>query len=91
MRRSNTRQCQALCVRLPEASGPSFVSSHYIQESPGGERDWPAGKGLEAVGAGHADSPDNDFTSHLAGVSLEGSELVFPDLVQLICSYSHTR
>ncbi|XP_019593377.2 ras and Rab interactor 1 isoform X1 [Rhinolophus sinicus] len=60
VRRSNTRQCQALCVRLPEASGPSFVSSHYIQESPG-------------------------------GVSLEGSELVFPDLVQLICSYCHTR
>ncbi|CAO2584245.1 Ras and Rab interactor 1 [Lemmus lemmus] len=37
VRKSNTRQCQALCVRLPEASGPSFVSSHYIQESPGGE------------------------------------------------------
>ncbi|XP_054426554.1 ras and Rab interactor 1 isoform X2 [Pteronotus mesoamericanus] len=60
VRKSNTRQCQALCVRLPEASGPSFVSSHYIQESPG-------------------------------GVSLEGSELVFPDLVQLICAYCHTR
>lgn len=38
VRKSNTRQCQALCVRLPEASGPSFVSSHYIQEHPGGER-----------------------------------------------------
>ncbi|XP_055466322.1 ras and Rab interactor 1 isoform X1 [Psammomys obesus] len=61
VRRSNTRQCQALCVRLPEASGPSFVSSHYIQESPGG------------------------------GVCLEGSELVFQDLVQLICAYCHTR
>lgn len=60
VRKSNTRQCQALCVRLPEASGPSFVSSHYIQESPG-------------------------------GVSLEGSELIFPDLVQLICTYCHTR
>ncbi|XP_012612939.1 ras and Rab interactor 1 [Microcebus murinus] len=60
VRKSNTRQCQALCVRLPEASGPSFVSSHYILESPG-------------------------------GVSLEGSELVFPDLVQLICAYCHTR
>ncbi|XP_020020330.2 ras and Rab interactor 1 isoform X2 [Castor canadensis] len=60
VRKSNTRQCQALCVRLPEASGPSFVSSHYIQES-------------------------------LAGISLEGSELMFPDLVQLICSYCHTR
>ncbi|XP_045711428.1 ras and Rab interactor 1 isoform X1 [Phyllostomus hastatus] len=60
VRKSNTRQCQALCVRLPEASGPSFVSSHYIQESPG-------------------------------GVSLEGSELVFPDLVQLICAYCHSR
>ncbi|XP_026946518.1 ras and Rab interactor 1 isoform X2 [Sagmatias obliquidens] len=47
-------------MRLPEASGPSFVSSHYIQESPG-------------------------------GVSLEGSELVFLDLVQLICAYCHTR
>ncbi|XP_014440814.1 ras and Rab interactor 1 isoform X2 [Tupaia chinensis] len=60
VRKSNTRQCQALCVRLPDASGPSFVSSHYIQEGPG-------------------------------GVSLEGSELVFPDLVQLICAYCHTR
>lgn len=60
VRKSNTRQCQALCVRLPEASGPSFVSSHYIEERPG-------------------------------GVSLEGSELVFPDLVQLICAYCHTR
>ncbi|XP_077818242.1 ras and Rab interactor 1 isoform X4 [Macaca mulatta] len=47
-------------MRLPEASGPSFVSSHYILESPG-------------------------------GVSLEGSELMFPDLVQLICAYCHTR
>ncbi|XP_053417578.1 ras and Rab interactor 1 isoform X2 [Nycticebus coucang] len=60
VRKSNTRQCQALCVRLPEASSPSFVSSHYILESPG-------------------------------GISLEGSELVFPDLVQLICAYCHTR
>ncbi|XP_004452551.1 ras and Rab interactor 1 [Dasypus novemcinctus] len=60
VRKSNTRQCQALCVRLPEASGPSFVASHYVQESPG-------------------------------GVSLEGSELVFPDLVQLICGYCHAR
>uniref|UniRef100_A0A452SS24 Ras and Rab interactor 1 n=1 Tax=Ursus americanus TaxID=9643 RepID=A0A452SS24_URSAM len=60
VRKSNTRGCQALCVRLPEAGGPSFVSSHYVQESPG-------------------------------GVSLEGSELMFPDLVQLICAYCHTR
>ncbi|PNI93606.1 RIN1 isoform 7, partial [Pan troglodytes] len=27
----------------------------------------------------------------LSGVSLEGSELMFPDLVQLICAYCHTR
>nr|XP_054296563.1 ras and Rab interactor 1 isoform X3 [Pongo pygmaeus] len=60
VRKSSTRQCQALCLRLPEASGPSFVSSHYILESPG-------------------------------GVFLEGSELVFPDLVQLICAYCHSR
>ncbi|KAM6157850.1 ras and Rab interactor 1 [Rhynchocyon petersi] len=60
VRKSNTRRCQALCVRLPEASGPSFVSSHYILERPG-------------------------------GVSLEGSELEFPDLVSLICAYCHTR
>uniref|UniRef100_A0A8D2CPE7 Ras and Rab interactor 1 n=1 Tax=Sciurus vulgaris TaxID=55149 RepID=A0A8D2CPE7_SCIVU len=60
VRKSNTRQCQTLCVRLPEASGPSFVSSHYIQES-------------------------SD------GVSLEGSALMFPDLVQLICAYCHTQ
>ncbi|XP_054997413.1 ras and Rab interactor 1 [Sorex araneus] len=60
VRKSNTRQCQVLCVRLPEASGPSFVSSHYVQEGP-------------------------------RGVSLEGSELAFPDLVQLICFYCHSR
>ncbi|KAG8522622.1 Ras and Rab interactor 1 [Galemys pyrenaicus] len=60
VRKSHTRQCQVLCVRLPEASGPSFVSSHYIQESP-------------------------------RGVSLEGSALVFPDLVQLICTYCYAR
>lgn len=28
-------------MRLPEAGGPSFVSSHCIQETAGGERDWP--------------------------------------------------
>ncbi|XP_068922496.1 ras and Rab interactor 1 [Petaurus breviceps papuanus] len=60
VRKSNTRQCKALCVRLPEASGPSFVSSHDIQETP------------EAV-------------------SLEGSELSFPDLIQLISAYCHSR
>ncbi|XP_068834959.1 ras and Rab interactor 1 isoform X2 [Capricornis sumatraensis] len=60
VRKSNSRQCQALCVRLPEASGPSFVSSHCIQET-------------------------------ARGVSLEGSGLVFLDLVQLICAYCHTR
>ncbi|XP_020824035.1 ras and Rab interactor 1 isoform X2 [Phascolarctos cinereus] len=60
VRKSNTRQCKALCVRLPEASGPSFVSSHDIRESP------------EAV-------------------SLEGSELSFPDLIQLISAYCHSR
>uniref|UniRef100_A0A452G1M1 Ras and Rab interactor 1 n=1 Tax=Capra hircus TaxID=9925 RepID=A0A452G1M1_CAPHI len=60
VRKSNSRQCQALCVRLPEASGPSFVSSHCIQET-------------------------------ARGVSLEGSDLVFLDLVQLICAYCHTR
>ncbi|XP_037373419.1 ras and Rab interactor 1 [Talpa occidentalis] len=60
VRKSHTRQCQVLCVRLPEASGPSFVSSHCIQESP-------------------------------RGVSLEGSALAFPDLVQLICTYCYAR
>ncbi|XP_027711875.1 ras and Rab interactor 1 [Vombatus ursinus] len=60
VRKSNTRQCKALCVRLPEASGPSFVSSHDIRETP------------EAV-------------------SLEGSELSFPDLIQLISTYCHSR
>ncbi|XP_056657272.1 ras and Rab interactor 1 isoform X2 [Monodelphis domestica] len=60
VRKSNTRQCKALCVRLPEASGASFVSSHDIRETP------------EAV-------------------SLEGSELSFPDLIQLISSYCHRR
>ncbi|XP_004713756.1 ras and Rab interactor 1 [Echinops telfairi] len=59
VRKSNTRRCQALCVRLPEA-GPSFVASHYVLERPG-------------------------------GVSLEGSELTFPDLVHLICAYCHSR
>ncbi|XP_051822580.1 ras and Rab interactor 1 [Antechinus flavipes] len=60
VRKSNTRQCKALCVRLPEALGPSFVSSHDIREGP------------EAV-------------------SLEGSELHFPDLIQLISAYCHSR
>ncbi|XP_074087106.1 ras and Rab interactor 1 [Macrotis lagotis] len=60
VRKSNTRQCKVLCVRLPEASGPSFVSSHYIRETP------------EAV-------------------SLEGSDLSFPDLIQLISSSCHSR
>lgn len=50
VRKSNTRQCQALCVRLPEASGPSFVASHYVQQSPGGERDWPGGDGAGSRG-----------------------------------------
>lgn len=80
-------------MRLPEASGPSFVSSHCIQETTGGERDWP---GL-AGGAGSIRSgrrgvpPENNLTFHPSGVSLEGSELVFLDLVQLICAYCHTR
>lgn len=52
VRKSNTRQCQALCVRLPEASGPSFVSSHYIQESPGGEGAGLAGRGWRQAGEG---------------------------------------
>ncbi|XP_016041742.1 ras and Rab interactor 1 isoform X2 [Erinaceus europaeus] len=60
VRKSNTHQCQVLCVRLPEASSPSFVSSHYILEGTG-------------------------------GISLEGSELRFPDLVQLICTSCHDR
>ncbi|XP_036620451.1 ras and Rab interactor 1 [Trichosurus vulpecula] len=60
VRKSNTRQCKALCVRLPEASGPSFVSSHDIRET------------SEAV-------------------SLEGSELSFPDLIQLISTYCLSR
>ncbi|XP_043829253.1 ras and Rab interactor 1 isoform X2 [Dromiciops gliroides] len=60
VRKSNTRQCKALCVRLPEASGPSFVSSHDIHETP------------EAV-------------------SLEGSDLSFPDLIQLIATYCESR
>lgn len=55
VRKSNTRQCQALCVRLPEASGPSFVSSYYIQERPGGERDWLEGRGWKQR-LGHGDS-----------------------------------
>lgn len=50
VRKSNTRQCQTLCVRLPEATGPSFVSSHYIQESSDGKRDWPGRKGLQMGG-----------------------------------------
>lgn len=50
VRKSNTRHCQALCMRLPEASGPSFVSSHYILESPGGEGlAWQEGAGRREV------------------------------------------
>ncbi|XP_038620330.1 ras and Rab interactor 1 isoform X2 [Tachyglossus aculeatus] len=60
VRKSTTRQCKVLCLRLPEASGPSFVANHDIRESPG-------------------------------VVSLKGSELVFPDLIQLVSSYCHIR
>ncbi|XP_028915968.1 ras and Rab interactor 1 [Ornithorhynchus anatinus] len=60
VRKSTTRQRKVLCVRLPEASGPSFVANHDIRETPG-------------------------------VVSLEGSELVFPDLIQLVSSYCHIR
>lgn len=67
VRKSNTRQCQALCVRLPEASGPSFVSSHYIQEHPGGERGQPGWKGLEMGVGGEA---ENHLTLCVSQVSL---------------------
>lgn len=69
VRKSNTRQCQALCVRLPQASGPSFVSSHYIQESPGGERAWPGGKGLEAVRSGPREIPQRTSSLPLSQAS----------------------
>lgn len=68
VRKSNTRQCQALCVRLPEASGPSFVSSHYIQDSAGGERDPPVGKGLEAE-AGRRGIPQRTASLPISQVS----------------------
>lgn len=49
-------------------------------------------EGLEASGRGSGGLlPENNLTSHPSGVSLEGSELVFLDLVQLICAYCHTR
>lgn len=91
VRKSNTRQCQALCMRLPEASGPSFVSSHYIQESPVGERGWLGGEGLAALRVGRREVPQRTTSLPISGVYLEGSELVFPDLVQLICAYCHAR
>ncbi|XP_048217022.1 ras and Rab interactor 1 isoform X1 [Perognathus longimembris pacificus] len=65
VRKSNTHQCQALCVRLPEASGPSFVSSYYIQERPEGEgsrpgrEGAPSGRGWGGVGT----SPGNSLAA----------------------------
>lgn len=56
-----------------------------------------SGTGLGGEGAGSRQGraqgcfPENNRPSHLSGVSLEGSELMFPDLVQLICAYCHTR
>lgn len=68
VRKSNTRQCQALCVRLPEASGPSFVSSHYIQESPGGEEGGLEGRGWTTGRGGR--SPENSLTPNVSQASL---------------------
>lgn len=69
VRKSNTRQCQALCVRLPEASGPSFVSSHYIQEGPGGEEGGLEGRGWETGGEGGRSS-ENSLTPSVSQASL---------------------
>lgn len=91
VRKSNTHQCQTLCVRLPEASGPSFVSSHYIQESPGGEEGGLEGRGWKTGRGGREVLRGQPHFQCLSGISLEGSELIFPDLVQLICAYCHTR
>lgn len=68
VRKSNTRQCQALCVRLPEASGPSFVSSHYIQESPGGEEGGLEGKGWKTGRGGRF--PEDSLTPSVSQASL---------------------
>lgn len=68
VRKSNTRQCQALCVRLPEASGPSFVSSHYIEESTGGEEGGLEGRGWKTGRGGR--SPENSLTPNVSQVSL---------------------
>lgn len=68
VRKSNTRQCQTLCVRLPEASGPSFVSSHYLQESPGGEEGGLEGRGWKTGRGGRF--PENGLTPNVSQASL---------------------
>jgi hypothetical protein len=53
------------------------------------ERGW---KWIAVVGmVGGAVSREQPHFPYFSGISLEGSELMFPDLVQLICSYCHTR
>ncbi|KAF7238528.1 Ras and Rab interactor 1 [Varanus komodoensis] len=56
VRRSNTRQCQVLCLRLPDDSSPAFVTTYCLHQG-------------------------------RTGVSLDGSELLFPSLLHLIASY----
>lgn len=49
-----------------------------------------AGPG-DGAGAGAGPGAPGTASLPVSGVWLEGSELVFPDLVQLICAYCHTR
>ncbi|XP_069501005.1 ras and Rab interactor 1 [Ambystoma mexicanum] len=60
VRKSNTNQRRVLCVRQPDACGPSFVHHVYIREE-------------------HSE------------LSLDGSELTFPDLFRLISAYCSAR
>lgn len=85
---ASAKLCACGCLR-PAAppSSPATISRKALGVRGTGLE----GRGWKQSGQGTAGFLENDFTSHLSGVSLEGSELVFPDLVQLICSYCHTR
>lgn len=37
VRRSNTRQCHVLCLRLPDNSSPAFVTTYSLRQEPTGK------------------------------------------------------
>uniref|UniRef100_A0A3Q2I7U4 Ras and Rab interactor 1 n=1 Tax=Equus caballus TaxID=9796 RepID=A0A3Q2I7U4_HORSE len=85
---ASAKSCACGCLR-PAAppSSPATTSRRALGVRGTGL----AGRGWKQLGWVQGGSPQDTFTSHLSGVSLESSELVFRDLVQLICAYCHAR